>query len=405
METVLKLDAPWDGKYAAYFTIFKDGPLYRMYYRGQAELKSEQFACYAESKDGIQWTKPDLGLVDYQGSKKNNIILAGPAKSGTHNFTPFKDTRPGVREDERYKAVGGGPLYAFASRDGIHWRKLVDQPVLTKGAFDSQNLAFWDPNKKKYVAYYRIFLNKVRAVAYAESDDFKTWSNLQPIDLGKTLPEHFYTNATQPYFRAPHYYFSFPSRFVPNRQRLPDHPLQGISEGVFLSSRDGLRFDRTFMEGFIRPGPDPLNWGDRSNMPAWGLVQTGPEEMSLYFTQHYRYPSHHLRRGVFRLDGIASASAGVQAGELLTRPLTFTGKKLALNFATGATGSIKVEIQRLDGKPLPGFSLADAKDLFGDAVNETYAWKTNPDLGAVVGTPVRLRFVLKDADLFSYRFE
>ena len=91
---------------------------------------------------------------------------------------------------------------------------------------------------------------------------------------------------------------------VPDRARLGDHPERGISDALFLSSRDGVHFDRTFGAAFLRPGRDPLNWGDRSTMPAWGLVQTGPDEMSLYYSQHYRYPSAHLRRGVLRLDGI-----------------------------------------------------------------------------------------------------
>src|SRR5207253_2838729 len=129
---------------------------------------------------------------------------------------------------------------------------------------------------------YRIFTDGVRAIAKAESDDFLHWGEPVAIDLGETPREHFYTNATTPYFRAPHYYFAFPKRFVPDRKRLAEHNELGISEGVFLSSRDGLHFDRTFLEAFIRPGRDRLNWGDRSNMTAWGLLQTAPDEMSLY---------------------------------------------------------------------------------------------------------------------------
>jgi hypothetical protein len=403
-EIVLKLDAPWEGPTCAYFTVFQDGPLYRMYYRGRS-VGSDEITCYAESKDGIHWTKPELGLIEYEGSTKNNIILKGPGRKGTHNFTPFKDTRPGVPSDQQYKALGGGPLYAYTSADAIRWRLLAEQPVLTKGAFDSQNLAFWDPNKKRYVAYYRIFLNKIRAVATAESDDFLKWDEARPIDLGKAAEEHFYTNATLSYFRAPHYYFAFPSRFQPQRKRLADHPVAGISDAVFLTSRDGVRFERTFAEALVRPGPDPKNWGDRSNMVAWGLVPTGPDEMSIYFTQHYRQPTNHLRRGVFRLDGIASASGGAAGGELLTRPLRFTGKRLLLNYATSAAGSIQVELQDAAGKPLPGFSLTDARELFGDSLSEACAWKAGADVGAIAGTAVRLRFVLKDADLFSYRFD
>lgn len=120
METVLELNDPWDGKYAGYFTVFKDGDRFRMYYRGWDDVAdAPQVACYAESSDGLRFTKPKLGLFDFKGSKQNNIVLMGPPKEGTHNFTPFKDTRPGVASDEQYKALGGGPLFAYASGDGL----------------------------------------------------------------------------------------------------------------------------------------------------------------------------------------------------------------------------------------------------------------------------------------------
>ncbi|MFN4260251.1 MAG: hypothetical protein ACK4RK_13220 [Gemmataceae bacterium] len=405
VETVLRFDKPWEGEYAAYVTVFADQDKFRMYYRGwSASSGGEQVTCYAESKDGIIWEKPKLGLFEFQGSTENNLILKGNRKIGTHNFAPFKDTRPGVPVEQQYKAVAGGPLLAYASPDGIHWKLMADKPVITKGAFDSQNIAFWDTNKQKYVSYYRIFTNRVRTVARVESEDFLTWSEPLPVDFGDTPLEHFYTNGTVQYFRAPHYYFMFPKRFVPTRQRLPQHGTSGISDGVFLTSRDGLRFDRAFMEALIRPGLDQKNWGDRSNMIAWGILQTGPEEMSIYFSRNYRQPSHHMQRGVFRLDGFASARAGYDGGELLTKPLRFSGEQLILNYSTSAVGSVQVEIQDMDGKPIPSYTLADAPELFGDAIEEAYRWKDAADVSKLVGKPVRLRFVLKDADVYSYRF-
>jgi len=405
MEVALQFNDAWDGRYSGYATVFQDEGLFRMYYRGWAELQGgEQVTCYAESNNGIHWSKPKLGLFEFGGSKQNNIILKCPQDQGTHNFAPFKDSRPGIPVEQRYKALGGRPLYAFVSGDGIHWRRLTDKPVLTKGAFDSQNIAFWDENRRKYVAYYRIFQKGVRAVATAESDGFVQWSDPKPIELGDTPAEHFYTNATLPYFRAPHYYFSFPKRFIADRKRLPHHKEMGISEGIFVSSRDGLHFDRTFMEGFIRPGRDPLNWGDRSNMPVWGILQTAPDEMSVYFSQHYGFPTNHIRRGVLRLDGIASAHAGYAGGELLTKPLRFSGKKLILNYATSASGSIRIEIQNIEGNPIGGFSIAEAREPYGDEIAEAYSWESGADVSSLAGKPVRLRFVLKDADLYSYHF-
>ncbi len=135
-EVVLVADAPWEGNTSAYFTIFQDGDIYRMYYRGShydETTKKEthrQLTCYAESKDGIHWTKPNLGLFDFNGSKQNNIVWDG---QGTHCFTPFLDMNPAATPDARYKAltlVKGG-LLALKSADAIHWVKMAEQPVLS----------------------------------------------------------------------------------------------------------------------------------------------------------------------------------------------------------------------------------------------------------------------------------
>jgi hypothetical protein len=140
-------------------------------------------------------------------------------------------------------------------------------------------------------------------------------------------------------------------------------------------------------------------------MPAWGIVQTGPDEMSVYYSQHYRHPTAHMRRGVLRLDGIASLHADGEPGELVTKPFTFAGKTLSLNYATSASGSVQVEIQNADGSSIPGFTLADAPETFGDKIDAAYAWKQGTDVSSLAGKPVRLRFVVRDADVYSYRFE
>jgi hypothetical protein len=112
-----------------------------------------------------------------------------------------------------------------------------------------------------------------------------------------------------------------------------------------------------------------------------------------------------LRRYTLRLDGFASIHAPIAGGELLTPPLIFKGSQLSMNFASSAFGSLRVEIQDADGKPLPGFTLDDSIELYGDTVARNAIWKDNPDLDALSGKPVRLRFVMKDADLYSIKFE
>ncbi|MFT5093656.1 MAG: hypothetical protein ACI93T_002485 [Porticoccaceae bacterium] len=354
-----------------------------------------------ESPDGKSWERPDLGLFEFRGSKKNNIIWTNERSRMAHMFAPFKDTRPDVPDNERYKAVAGSPIHALASPDGIHWRLLSDKPVVTGTNFDSLNLAFWDTQREHYRLYCRHRLEgNVRFIGTATSKDFLNWSERQPIDVGDTPIEHLYTNGTLPYFRAPHIYLSLAKRFMPDRNRVNE----GVSDAVLMSSRNGVHFNRTFMEAWIRPGPTSDNWRARSNMPAWGILQTGPEELSVYYSQGYGTYTSQLRRGTLRLDGFASLSGSYAGGEMTTKPIRFRGNRLVLNYATSAAGSVRVEIQDRDGRPIPGWSLNDATELYGDSTAEAYVWKSKQDVASLAGRVVRLRLVLKDADVYSLRF-
>lgn len=390
-----------------YGTVIKDGGLFRLYTRDGRGAKfdgdNREVTRYCESKDGIHWTKPNLGLHELDGNKNNNVILH--EKSVCHNFSPFLDTRPGVPANERFKALAGtilrnpgGGLIAFASADGIHWRKLSDKPVMTKGAFDSQNVSFWSETEKKYVAYVRTFtsgvstatewrLDGLRSVSRATSDDFIHWT--EPVPLNPNFPgEHIYTTLTHPYFRAPHIYIALPTRFHPGRGQSTDI--------MFMTARGNVPFDRTFREAFIRPGLDPARWGNRSNYAALNVVPTGPAEMSIYTTP--------FRRFTLRTDGFASVHGGADAGELLTKPIMFAGKELSLNYSTSAGGSIKLEIQDIQGKPIPGYALEECQPLVGDNIDQTIGWKKKKDVAELAGKAVRLRFVLQEADLFALQF-
>jgi hypothetical protein len=405
-EVVLVTDKPWEGNTCAYYTIFQDGDLYRMYYRGShaeavgGKPTHRQVTCYAESKDGIHWTKPSLGLVDFEGSTENNIVWDG---TGTHNFTPFKDPNPACAPDAKYKALAGASpgykkgLYAVRSPDAIHWTLMSKEPVITKGAFDSQNLAFWDPRRQLYADFHRTFRDGVRAIMTCTSADFLRWT--EPVDLEYTgaPKEHLYTNAIRPYERAPHLLIGFPTRFLPATQQV---------EPTFMTSRDGLHFHR-WPEALIPITAPEDRDGNRSNYMTWGLVRLPHNERqySVYATEaYYAGPDSRLRRFTYRVDGFVSLHAPAEGGSLVTRPLAFAGRKLVVNFATSAQGSLRAEIEDADGKPIDGFTLADCTELRGDEIEKTVAWKAGEDTSALAGKPVRLRFELKDADLYSVQF-
>jgi len=406
-----------------YSSILYEPPLYRLYYRGFAESTKEgrEATCYAESTDGTHFVKPDLGLYEIAGSTRNNVLLTGVRDGTAHNFTPMKDTRPGVPDDEKYKALAGldQGLKAFVSGDGIHWRLLRDEPVIRPPAFsrfnfDSQNVSFWSEAEQQYVAYFRTWKPGVEGIVLdfpefgtrwfsrTVSDDYIHWSEPEEVQPDNGCHEHIYTTQTHPYFRAPHQYIALCTRFVATG---PD-TFRNTVDITLMSSRAGTAlFNRTFMESFIRPGLEPERWRNRSNYTAYQVVPLNDTQMAIYLCG----VNSVMRKLPLRLDGFASVQAGYGGGELLTRPFIFRGESLELNAATSAVGEVAVELQSAEGQPIEGYTLADSAPLNGDRIAWTVQWKrgddqVTSDLGQLAGQPVRLRLALRDADVYSFRF-
>src|SRR5690554_5833121 len=326
---VLYFDKPWEGNFSAYCTILKDGPIYKAYYRGVREAgrdgNESETTCIALSTDGIHWIKPELGLFEVEGSRQNNVVLAHAAPV-THNFSPFIDQNPNAKPDQKYKALGGtkeSGLIAYASPDGIYWTRMQEEPVFTKGVFDSQNVVFWSESEKQYVCYFRTWSDGgfseykgFRSISRTTSRDFIHWTDPVKMEFGDTPLEHLYTQQTSPYFRAPQIYIAIGARFMPDRQVLTDRQAEALnvnpryfkdcSDAIIMTSRGGNRYYRTFLESFIKPGIGLENWVSRSNYPALNVVQTGAHEMSVYVNENYVQPTAHLKRYSMRLDGFAS---------------------------------------------------------------------------------------------------
>jgi len=406
-DVVLVTGEPWEGNTCAYYTIFQDGDVYRMYYRGshydEKTHKSahREVTCYAESKDGVHWTKPKLNLFEFNGSKQNNIVWDG---IGTHCFTPFRDDNPNCGPQTRYKAIARGQprgkrgLYTFGSPDGIHWAPINDEPVITEGAFDSQNLAFWDPHVKLYREYHRTFHEGVRAIMTSTSDDYQHWTKPVLLEHPGAPREHLYTNAIRPYERAPHVLIGFPTRYLPNEE--------SRVEPTFMTSRDGRTFHRR-PEALIPEDAPKDRSGNRSNYMTWGLVKLPGDEdqYSVYATEaYYTGSDSRVRRFTFRIDGFVSVRASKDGGELLTKPVEFDGKELKINFATARAGMLRIELQDANGDPIEGFNFNDCPPIRGDAVEHTVAWKRGTDLSRLAGTPIRLRVRIESGDLYSFSF-
>ena len=118
-----------------------------MYYRGHATN-----VCYAESEDGINWNRPNLGLIDYQGSVQNNIIM--PLIELGSGFGAFLDTNPNASKSQRIKgnmrglwddSTNSSNLYGYATSDSTNWSQIQDAPIILGSLpnhWDAQNSIF-----------------------------------------------------------------------------------------------------------------------------------------------------------------------------------------------------------------------------------------------------------------------
>lgn len=334
----IRFDQPWEGAFSGYVTVIHDQNFYRMYYRGLPEAGQDgtnsEVTCCATSVDGVHWTKPNLGIYEYAGSKNNNIVLMNEQPL-CHNFAPFLDKNPASKQTERFKALAGtqnSGLVAFVSEDGFHWKRLQQEPVFRKGIFDSQNVVFWSEKEKQYVCFFRTWTGGeyagFRTISRTTSPDFVNWTEPESMDFGDTPYEHLYTNQTTPYFRAAHLYLGLAARFMPGRKVISDRDadLIGVvkrysndcSDIVLLSSRGEASYDRTFMESLLRPGLGQENWVSRSNYAARGIVPISPSEMSIYVGKNYGQPTAFMERYRLRTDGFSSLHAGYDGGEVTT---------------------------------------------------------------------------------------
>lgn len=463
-EISISFDERWEAGAPGYCTVFQDDARLRMYYRvpppgGCEDRDSRQMTAYAESADGLHWEKPKLGLFEVDGSTANNVIWRGVT---SHNFTPFFDANPACLPTERYKAVGGTKiewggkgLWLLVSDDGIHWRKRDKAPIAFPGNYDSQNLIFWDTEADCYRAYWRDQrcndpkVPNGRDVRTAVSPDLASWSKPQwleydPNRSGSSEQDQtddpsgdhhqFYSSGVLPYPRAPHLFLGFPQRYCDrgwlattgllpdpeHRQREADKGIGGgrptrcgtaVTDVLFMASRDGVAF-HVWPEAVVRPGIQrPGSWYYGGAWFTWGMLRTpsafpgAPDELSIYIQERFAADAPgRLRRHTFRMDGFGSLNAPLTGGWAVTKPFTFAGDRLSINFSTSGGGRLRIGLQGPGGGDISGFSLADCDLQYGDQIDRIVTWRGEADVGMLAGRPVRLRVELKDADLFAFRF-
>lgn len=443
-EVVLVHDDPWEGDCCIYHNIVEDEGIYRLYYLGvdspnpdiPGDVPHPNVVCYAESKDGKQWVKPKIRIREFGGSKENNIIL-DHTDLQLDNFFVFKDTNRDCLKTELYKAVAGPQwsggqkgeklLVCYTSADGIQFQ--YGWLMTNAGTFDTLNTAYWDDHRSEYVCFIRGFhnipgddLNKgIRDIRRMVSKDFKHWSIPVLLDFGESDDYPLYTNVIQPYYRAEHMLVGFPTRYVekekwtPNfdqlsgadkrKKRMKRDPRYGlaITDCIFMSSRDGLQWKR-WDDSFLTPGPEhEHNWVYGDCYPSTGLIETpsdltpGSNEISMYVNSNHfgRIPTV-LRRYTIRKDGFVSYQAKYPISKIVTKPFTFDGSKLSVNFSTSAVGFITIKIIG-ESKELNSF------EIFGDHPERAVYFREG-ELRDLAGEKVQFEITMRDANLFSFMF-
>lgn len=444
-DIVMVCDEPWEGNATDFFTIINDNGLYRMYYEawGLHDNPLNIKVCYAESRDGLHWEKPKLGIVEYNGSKENNIII----ENLPDNFTVMKDQNPSCPPEMKYKAIGSvrdidyldgnqrNLLALWISADGIHFER---HSIISRGyAYDTQNSLHWNRHTGKYYCYIRSFRKAkddpqsrfeevdVRANMVLESEDLVNWSNAKYLNYnGEGYP--LYTNCVTAYPYDDRYYVGFPSRYVQRREwtknydqlcgtkkrkeRMEIEARLGlaVTDCVFMSSRDNVNWYR-FDEAIVTPGiEDGENWVYGDCYPALGgLVETPssfkncPPELSVYAQNHHWMDSPvELVRYVYRRDGMASVKATYEKKKLLTKAFTFEGSTLKLNFSTSARGGIYLRILDEYNIPIEGYSTFE---IFGDSIDRIIDF--DKPLSELSGKAVKFEFTMSDAEIFSMTFD
>jgi len=397
-EIAVTTEKPWEGCACTYHSVLFDPATarYLLYYRGMPIPDgADVYTCVAVSRDGITFEKPELGIFDIGDNGKNNIVMAGDG-AVCHNFAPFWDDNPDCPKEERFKAVAGlnnTGLFGFVSADGFHWKKLSENAILTDGAFDSLNTAFYDKNAGCYRCYSRYFskggYNGFRAIQSCTSPDFLHWSEQTPnrYHIHSASNQHLYTNSTRP-IPETDYLISTPMRFQPDRKRVEAHPEQGVSDCLLMLSQNGVDWDIPFIKPWIYPSLDERVWTQRNFIISAGFAETG-DAFSFYVCEHYTWDDNRLTR--YATPKYRFASAYSEDGFLMTAPFTAQDNELTINFSTSAYGTLTVSLTEPDGRAIEGTTRA----LYGNSVAERLTFD------GIAGKTVCLSFRLQDAFLYA----
>jgi hypothetical protein len=432
-EVVIRPDRPWEQLMISFYTtVIEENGKIRLWYICR-DIENKPNLAYAESTDGVTWTKPNLGIVDYHGSRDNNLVGV-PSLDGA----VFRD--PKARLGEEYVYVGhvhGEGVFRYYSPDGLHWKR--DAQALLPFRADTQNVVFWDEREGAYALYLRGWTladrweNRLRKVvrytaaslasplSVARSGQGDNPGNKN--DLPRIIDEmptvlaadardphgtDVYNISAQLYPPDPRWYVGFPSFFLREK-----HISDGRLEVDFVGSRDGIHWERYDRQAYVRPG---LAGSDNANMVyiGPGLVVRG-DELWQYGTgfrgrhggveQRKERADGAIYRHVQRLDGFVSLDFAITGGRAVTGPVVASSAKLFVNVDTAGLGTLRVGLRDAAGQPIPGFGVEDCDPIRVNATKAPVSWKGRTAIAGAPGRSVSLELSGDRAKLFGFFFE
>jgi hypothetical protein len=432
---VIKPDRPWEGYLALQpgtATYDPQEQIFKIWYNSLATTAKpgiEEYLCYATSRDGITWEKPNLGLVEYKGSKDNNILLKW--SYWTHSVLQDPHDSDANR---RYKLAywqthdrSKCGIWVAFSPDGIRWTDEPANPVVPCAVSGDTFSVLQDPATKQFILYHKSIIRPIRKVARLVSDDFVHWRDSRLV-----LEPDQYDNPDTEFYGM--------SGFPYGGQQLGlvwvFHTYTQFMDMQLASSRDGLKWERAMGRRLFFPLGFMVNqYGGRSFDSGMVWPANAPtikdDELWIFYSGfsnvHNELSEEHdgqIGAAKMRLDGFVSLEA-TSEGSIVTQPIRFKGSTLTVNAATrsftkdgvepnpvwkdlftGAPdglGWVRVEIQDEQGAALAGYEAANCELIRGDSVDLQVAWKDGKTLSALAGRAVRLKFLLANASLYSFK--
>jgi hypothetical protein len=422
-------------------SLIREDGIYRLWYENWLREdfeKGKAGECnalrYAESPDGIRWKLPRVGRMKFRGDRNHNVVYGAAMTpvSGFHGGCVFKD--PSAPKRERYKAFHlgfihkkafdayrrkwpkdidpmslhdlekrgrGWALYGATSPDGIQW-KPVREPFLMQTS-DTHNICGYDTFLGKYVAYIRTWVFHRRTIGRTVSDDFRHFSFPEEVfwsDAAQAPYDTWYANGKTVMPDAPDYHIMFPMRWGLLRDHFefhlatsPDNAIWGLAPGGPVCT----------------PG-EPGAWDAGVVAPGLGMVELSGDRIGILYSGSpipHKYPRRPPLGGVgwawWRKGRLVALRAPAE-GSFALWQLLFKGRTARLNFRTAMTGYVQVEAVDEKNAVIPGRSFADCDPFVGDFLDREVTWRGQADLGHADGQPVKLRFRLRNADLFSVAF-